>query len=280
MSKSGFRDLFNLQGRVVAITGGVGLLGLEYARILAEYGASIVLVDIEKEKCETQAKQLEQVFKRKMLGIKTDITKKEEVQAMVRRVEEEFGKVDVLINNAAMAAPANDKGSNFVEFHDYPQELWEKSLKVNLTGMFLCTQAVIKLMLKKKVKGSIINISSIYGLVAPDQLMYESITRAGADSEKYKKPADYSTTKSGVLNFTRYLAAYYGGKGIRVNTLTPGGVWDNHSHEFVKEYSKRTPLGRMATNSDFNGAILFLASDASEYMTGANLVVDGGWTSW
>ncbi len=279
MSELGNKYLFDLNGRVAVITGGAGLLGLEYARMLAEYGANIVLVDLNKEKCEAQAKELEKAFKRKMLGLKADITKKEEVQEVVHKIEVELGKIDVLINNAAVVTPADDRGSNFVDFHDYPLDSWEKSLKVNLTGMFLCTQEVIKSMLKKKVSGSIINISSTYGLVGPDQSIYSSITRPGT-GEKYKKPVDYSTTKSAVLNFTRYLAAYYGGQGIRVNTLTPGGVWDNQSEEFVKEYRKKTPLGRMATNTDYNGAILFLASDASAYMTGSNLVVDGGWTCW
>ena len=199
---------------------------------------------------------------------------------MVAKVEKEFGKIDVLVNNAAFNCPADNKGCNFVSFEDYPLELWKKSIDVNLTGMFICSQEAIRLMIKKKIKGSIINVSSIYGLVGPDQRIYHSIKHPEDKSKKFVKPVDYSTTKSGVLNFTRYLAAMYGKHGIRVNTLTPGGVWDKQDKDFVENYSKKTVFGRMAEKTDYNGAILFLASDASKYMTGANLVVDGGWTCW
>jgi len=273
-------NLFSMKGKVVIITGGTGLLGLEYAKILGSAGANIVLVDLDEIKCKKKAEELEKKFGNKMLGVKTDISNKKQVKSMVKKVEKEFGKIDVLINNAAFNAPADNKGSNFVSFEDYPLELWKKSIDVNLTGMFICSQEVIRLMIKEKVKGSIINISSIYGLVAPDQRIYSAITHPDDSSKKFVKPVDYSTTKSGVINFTRYLAAMYGRHSIRVNTLTPGGVWDNQDKNFVKEYSKKTVFGRMAEKTDYNGAILFLASDASKYMTGANLIVDGGWTCW
>ena len=273
-------NLFSMKGKVVIITGGTGLLGLEYAKILGSAGANIVLVDLDEIKCKKKAEELEKKFGNKMLGVKTDISNKKQVKSMVKKVEKEFGKIDVLINNAAFNAPADNKGSNFVSFEDYPLELWKKSIDVNLTGMFICSQEVIRLMIKEKVKGSIINISSIYGLVAPDQRIYSAITHPDDSSKKFVKPVAYSTTKSGVINFTRYLAAMYGRHSIRVNTLTPGGVWDNQDKNFVKEYSKKTPLGRMAEKTDYNGAILLLASDASKYMTGANLIVDGGWTCW
>jgi len=273
-------DLFNMKGKVVLITGGTGLLGLEYAKILSSAGANIVLVDLDENKCKEKARELEKEFGNKMLGVKTDISNQKEVKSMVAKVEKEFGKIDVLINNAAFNAPADDKGSNFVSFEDYPLELWKKSIDVNLTGMFICSQEIIRLMIKKNIKGSIINISSTYGLVAPDQSIYSSIKHPENSAKKFVKPVDYSTTKSGVLNFTRYLAAMYGKHSIRVNTLTPGGVWDEQEKDFVEEYSKKTPLGRMAEKTDYNGAILLLASDASKYMTGANLIVDGGWTCW
>ena len=273
-------DLFDMKGKVVLITGGTGLLGFEYAKILGSAGANIVLVDLDENKCKGKARELEKEFGNKMLGIKTDISNKKQVKSMVKKVEEVFGKIDVLINNAAFNAPADNKGSNFVSFEDYPLELWKKSIDVNLTGMFVCSQEVIRLMIKKNIKGSIINISSIYGLLAPDQRIYHSIRHPEDKSKKFVKPVDYPTTKSGVLNFTRYLAALYGKNSIRVNTLTPGGVWDKQEEDFVNEYSKRTVFGRMAEKTDYNGAILLLASDASKYMTGANLIVDGGWTCW
>lgn len=277
---SNIQELFTLENKVVLITGGTGLLGSQYAKILASAGANIILADIDEQKCQEKAKELEKEFGRKMLGIKTDVSKQEEVKNLVSEAEQEFGKVDVLVNNAAFNCPAEDKGNNFVDFTDYPLKLWQKSLNVNITGMFLCAQEVIRLMKKTNIKGSIINICSTYGLNAPDQRIYKTIKHPEDNSKKFTKPADYSTTKSGVLNFTRYLAALYGKEGIRINTLTPGGVFDNQEEGFVKEYEYRTPLGKMADRTDYNGAILFLASNASRYMTGANLIVDGGWTCW
>ena len=277
---SEINEMFNMKGKVVVITGGTGLLGMEYAKILASSGANIVLVDLDKDKCKKNAKILEKKFKNKMLGVKTDISSQREVKSMVAKVEQKFGKIDVLVNNAAFNCPADNTGSNFVSFEDYPLELWKKSIDVNLTGMFICSQEAIRLMIKKKIKGSIINVSSTYGLVGPDQRIYHSIKHPKDSSKKFVKPVDYSTTKSGVLNFTRYLAALYGKNGIRVNTLTPGGVLDNQDEDFVEEYSNKTVLGKMAEKTDYNGAVLFLASDASKYMTGSNLVVDGGWTCW
>lgn len=273
-------ELFNLKGRVVIITGGTGMLGSEYAKALASAGASIVLVDLDADVCEKKAGELENKFKNRMMGIKADITKKEEVKAMMEKVEQEFGRVDVLINNAAFNCPASDKINCFASFEDYPLSLWKKSIDVNLTGAFFCTQEAIRLMLKKRIEGNIINICSTYGVVAPDQSIYASITCPEDSSKKFVKPADYSTTKSAILNFTRYIAAAFGKKGIRANTMTLGGVFDNQDETFVKEYSKKTPLGRMANKTDYNGAILFLSSDASKYMTGANLIIDGGWTCW
>jgi NAD(P)-dependent dehydrogenase (short-subunit alcohol dehydrogenase family) len=263
MSK--INEMFDMKGKVAVITGGTGLLGMEY---------------LDKDKCEKNAKILKKEFKNKMLGIKTDISNQKEVKSMAAKVEKEFGKIDVLVNNAAFNCPADNKGSNFVSFEDYPLELWKKSIDVNLTGMFICSQEVIRLMIKKKIKGSIINVSSTYGLVGPDQRIYHSIKHPKDSSKKFVKPVDYSTTKSGVLNFTRYLAALYGKNGIRVNTLTPGGVLDNQDEDFVEGYSNKTVLGKMAEKTDYNGAVLFLASDASKYMTGSNLVIDGGWTCW
>jgi 2-deoxy-D-gluconate 3-dehydrogenase len=185
--------------------------------------------------------------------------------------------VDVLVNSAALDPKfdpdqLSQQGAN--AFEDYPLEAWRQALDVNLTGMFLVTQAVVTPMLKIG-KGVIINLCSMYGLAGPDQRLYE---REG--QPRQFKPVTYSTTKAGVLGFTRYLAAYYGDKGIRVNALTPGGVFNAHDDEFTQRYAARAILGRMAQPDEMNGALLFLASDASSYMTGANLVVDGGWTAW
>ncbi|HSM24370.1 MAG TPA: SDR family oxidoreductase, partial [Anaerolineaceae bacterium] len=188
----------------------------------------------------------------------------------------EFGSLNVLVNSAAMDPKFDNEhaGTHNNSFEDYPVEMFRESLDVNLTGMFLCSQAAVKAMLTDK-KGSIINICSTYGLVGPDQRLYE---REG--QPKQYKPVFYTVSKAGVLGLTKYLATYYMGTQIRVNALTPGGVYNQHDEIFTERYSARTVLGRMAEQDEMNGACLFLASDASSYMTGANLVVDGGWTAW
>jgi NAD(P)-dependent dehydrogenase (short-subunit alcohol dehydrogenase family) len=204
------------------------------------------------------------------------VTQPESVRQGVEKTMDRFGRLDILINSAALDPKFDpthaEEQSN--AFEDYPLELWNQALAVNLTGMFLCSQACVRPMLEQNA-GVIINICSTYGLVGPDQRIYQK-----AGQPPRFKPAYYSTTKAGVLGLTRYLASYYAEKGIRVNALSPGGVFNNHDEDFVQAYSARTILGRMARRDELNGAILFLASDASSYMTGANLVVDGGWTAW
>ena len=195
---------------------------------------------------------------------------------MVRRVSAERGGVDILVNNAAID-PKFDRqhaGEHASSFENYPLELWNESVAVNLTGMFLCAQAVAGPMLERG-GGVIVNVASTYGLVGPDQRIYER-----ENGRTAYKPVSYAVTKSGVIGLTRYLATYWAGKNIRVNTLTPGGVFLDHDDEFVRLYSSRTPLGRMARRDEYCAALLFLVSDASSYMTGSNLVVDGGWTAW
>ena len=191
----------------------------------------------------------------------------------------QFGRLDILVNSAALDPKfdpdAAAKGIAPGAFEDYPLEQWNAALNVNLTGMFLVTQACAKQMVVQGKKGSIINICSTYGLNGPDQRIYIKDGKRVA-----YKPVYYTTTKAGVMGFTKYLAAYYAETEIRVNALTPGGVFNNHEEYFVKNYSAKTILGRMAKKDEMNGALLFLASDASSYMTGNNVVVDGGWTAW
>lgn len=266
---------FDLTGRVAIVTGGAGLLGREFCRTLGEAGAAVAIVDLDADAAGNVAEEMAGPGRRAM-GIQVDVTEPVSVHAMMEAVEREYGAVDILVNSAALDPkfdPAHASRSANA-FEDFPLDAWNQALAVNLTGMFLCSQAVASTMLSQG-KGVIINLCSTYGLVGPDQRIYQ---RSGKAPEF--KPVYYSVTKAGVLGLTRYLATYYAGRNIRVNALTPGGVYNQHHDEFVRNYSARTVLGRMANKDEMNGALLFLASDASAYMTGSNLVVDGGWTAW
>jgi len=272
------QEKFDLTGRVAVVTGGVGLLGAEFCRTLAEAGAAVAVVDLSSSASQAVAESLAKDGY-KALALPTDITQPDSVQAAVEQVLSMFGRLDVLVNSAALDPKfdpdAVNKGITPGAFEDYPLDLWTSALSVNLTGMFLMTQACVKPMIEQGKKGSIINICSTYGLNGPDQRIYIK------DGQRVAfKPIYYTVTKAGVLGFTKYLAAYYAETEIRVNALTPGGVFNNHEDYFVKNYSAKTILGRMAKKDEMNGGLLFLASDASSYMTGNNLVVDGGWTAW
>lgn len=254
------------------ITGALGLIGKEHCKALSEAGANIVVADIDGLKCSEFAKTLST----ESIGMSLDVTNPDSIKNLRDKVLEKFGHIDILVNNAAINDMfENPKAaSEQSKFENYPLELWQKSVDVNLTGVFLCSQVLGVVMAKQK-SGSIINIASTYGITAPDQSLY--IKEDGTQS--FYKPPAYSATKGAVIMFTKYLAAYWGKDGVRVNTLTPGGVENNQDEFFIKKYSAKTILGRMAKPNDYKGALIFLASDASGYMTGANLVVDGGWTA-
>jgi NAD(P)-dependent dehydrogenase (short-subunit alcohol dehydrogenase family) len=272
------QEKFDLTGRVAVVTGGVGLLGSEFCRTLAEAGAAVAIVDLNESASQAVADSLTS-GRYKALALPTDITQPESVTTAVEKVISTFGRLDILVNSAALDPKfdpeAVNKGITPGAFEDYPLDLWNSALNVNLTGMFLTTQACVKPMIAQGKKGSIINICSTYGLNGPDQRIYVKDGKRVAF-----KPIYYTVTKAGVMGFTKYLAAYYAETEIRVNALTPGGVFNNHEDYFVKNYSAKTILGRMARKDEMNGALLFLASDASSYMTGNNVVVDGGWTAW
>jgi 2-deoxy-D-gluconate 3-dehydrogenase len=272
------QEKFDLTGRVAVVTGGVGLLGAEFCRTLAEAGAAVAVVDLNASASQAVADSLTSSGY-KALALPTDITQPDSVNTAVEKVLSTFGGLDILVNSAALDPKfdpeAINQGIAPGAFEDYPLDLWNSALNVNLTGMFLMTQACVKPMLEQGKKGSIINICSTYGLNGPDQRIYIKEGQRVAF-----KPIYYTVTKAGVMGFTKYLAAYYAGTEIRVNALTPGGVFNQHEEYFVKNYSAKTILGRMAKKDEMNGALLFLASDASSYMTGNNVVVDGGWTAW
>lgn len=271
------QEKFDLHDRVAIVTGGGGLLGSQFCRTLAEAGAAVVVLD---SNAASAAKVVDELRRDGCRGVAfgTDITQAAEVRTMVDATLTEFGRLDILVNSAAMDpkfdASALAAGVTPGSFEDYPLDQWNAALNVNLTGLFLVTQACVKPMMARG-KGSIINICSTYGLNGPDQRIYFK------DGKRIAfKPVYYTVTKAGVLGFTKYLAAYYAGTEIRVNALTPGGVYNDHDETFVRNYAAKTILGRMARQDEMNGALLFLAADASSYMTGGNLVVDGGWTAW
>jgi len=267
---------FTLPGQVVIITGGAGLLGTSHAHAIAEAGGHPVLADIDGPKASAMAEQIQASHGLEALGLETDVSQKESVRAMVQATLARFGRIDALVNNAALDPKFDSahQGKHVNRFEDFPLEAWQQAVEVNITGMFLCAQAVAPKMLEVG-KGVIVNVSSTYGLVGPDQRLYQ---REGQPPQY--KPVTYTVSKAAAVGLTRYLATYYAGTGIRVNTLTPGGVFAGHDEEFVSRYASRTVMGRMASPQEISAALLFLLSEASSYMTGANLVVDGGWTAW
>lgn len=265
-------ELFSLKGKTAIVTGALGLIGKKHCEALALAGANVVVTDMDAKKATAFARQLPGDH----LGLALDVTSKSSLQVALSVITAKYSNIHVLVNNAAI----NDMFENpamakeLSAFENYPLEAFQRSLDVNVTGMFLCSQ-VFGTYMAGRCGGSIINIASTYGMVGPDQSIY----RNECGEQTFYKSAAYPVTKGAVVNFTRFLAAYWGGKGVRVNTLSPGGVENGQNEFFIQNYSSKTLLGRMATASDYQGALVFLASEASAYMTGANLVVDGGWTA-
>lgn len=273
MKKELTLKLFDLTGKTVILTGSAGRLGTNFAHILSDAGANVVLVDIDDKKNQKLKTTLSKKYKTKPLASNTNITKKEELRELRKDILNKYDTIDGLVNNA-FYSPRLDVERSALKFEDYPSDLWDEVVSVNLTGVFLCCQEFGKTMAKQKTGGSIVNISSIYGINGADQRIY--------GNSKLNSPPSYAATKGAIVNFTRYLAAYWHRKNIRVNTMTLGGVLDESymDKQFIKNYSDKTMLGRMANSDEYNGALLFLLSNASSYMTGANLIVDGGWSAW
>jgi NAD(P)-dependent dehydrogenase (short-subunit alcohol dehydrogenase family) len=273
-------DLFDLEGQVAVVTGGMGRLGSQYARALSAAGASVAVFDVERRASVIVQTLIDEG--RPVATHEVDACDRTAIDGAMAAVNDRFGAATVLINNAGLGSSPADVALESGPFERYPESAWDAMLDSHLKSALVVSQSFIahfKAAVKRRatLTGSIINVSSIYGVVTPDQSVYQYRRRDGGE---YYKPIGYSVAKAGVLNFTRWLAEYCAPFGVRVNTLVPGGVREaEHVPEFVAEYVKRTPLGRMATDEDYNGAILFLASRASAYMTGAMLVVDGGWTA-
>ena len=265
-------DLFSLKNKTAIVTGAVGLIGKKHCEALAEAGANVVVADVNEGACVAFAKQLGE----RHLGVQVDVTDEVSLKDARSKVLAKYGTIDILVNNAAINDMFENPGlaKELSAFENYPLDSFRKSLDVNVTGVFLASQ-VFGTVMAEAGSGSIINLASTYGMVGPDQSIY----RDKEGNQTFFKSAVYPVTKGAVINFTRFLAAYWGNKGVRVNTLSPGGVENSQDDYFVKNYSAKTLLGRMAKSSDYQGALVFLASEASAYMTGANLVVDGGWTA-
>ena len=269
---SGAGGLFSLKNKTAIVTGALGLIGKKHCEALAEAGANVVVADIDEKLAQDFAKKLG----KNHFGIGINVIDEESLKIARDKILAQYGTIDILVNNAAI----NDMFENpamakdLSAFENYPVAAFRNSLEVNVTGVFLCSQ-VFGTVMAKQGSGSIINVASTYGMVGPDQNIYKN----AAGEQTFYKSAAYPATKGAVINFTRFLAAYWGKNGVRVNTLSPGGVENSQDAFFVQNYSAKTLLGRMAKAHDYQGALIFLASDASAYMTGANLVVDGGWTA-
>lgn len=265
-------NMFDLSGKIAIVTGAGGLIGQNHVRALRSAGAYVVALDLKKESCLA----LEQESQGSVMALGANITNAKDLHEVLAETEARWGCPHILVNNAAI----NDMFENPAlaaeqsAFENYPVEMFRASLEVNVTGMFLCCQ-VLGSAMAKAGRGSIINVASTYGMVGPDQRIY--VNPDGLQT--FYKSAAYPATKGAVINFTRFLSAYWGNKGVRVNTLSPGGVENGQADWFIQNYSAKTTLGRMAAPTDYMGAVVFLASEASAYMSGANLVVDGGWTA-
>jgi NAD(P)-dependent dehydrogenase (short-subunit alcohol dehydrogenase family) len=270
-------NLFDIEKRVVVLTGGLGQLGRQFSLSLLERGARVAVFDLGVgEEQLTERLRLGVARKDDLLLIGVDVTRRESIEAGLAQVKAKWGAPHALINAAALDSPPDAPANENGPFENYPESSWDRVIDVNLKGVFLCCQVAGGEMARAG-RGSIINIGSIYGLVSPDQRVYEYRRGSGTS---FFKPIAYSASKSGLLNLTRYLATYWARQGVRVNMLTLGGVFNNQDPEFLQEYCARVPMGRMASEDEYNGAVIFLISDASLYMTGSNLVMDGGWTAW
>ncbi|TMQ50382.1 MAG: SDR family oxidoreductase [Candidatus Eisenbacteria bacterium] len=261
---------FRLDDRVALITGGAGLLGWEHGMVLADQGARVVLADRRDDECRLRAENLRRRTGVPALGLACDVTNRASWESILHEVVSSFGRIDVLVNNAALTMDSRSPHYD-ATFSDFPTDDWNAVLAVNLTGTFLGCQVIGKHMVVRG-SGSIINIASLYGVVSPHHPMYEGTG--------VHQPAAYAVSKAGVLGLTRYLAALWAPHGVRVNAITPGGVFNQHAEPFVGRYARLSPIGRMAQPEEIRGAVAYLASDASSYCTGHNLVVDGGWTAW
>ncbi len=265
-------ERFSVEGKVIVVTGACGVLGKTYCRALAQRGAHLVIADLASTTVLQQAEELVTELGAKVVGVHCDVSSETDVIELFQSAMAHFKRVDVVLNNAAATGEHLMRhGEVFSAFEDYPLAVWQQVIATNLTGVFLVAREGGKAMLKSG-GGSLINVSSIYAIAGPDHRIYQDMP--------FSSFPGYSASKAGVHGLTLWLATYWGDKGIRVNTLVPGGVYNNHLPAFTERYANRTPMGRMANRDDLVGAVVFLASAASVYYTGQQLIVDGGLSAW
>ncbi|MGA8274049.1 MAG: SDR family oxidoreductase [Candidatus Sulfotelmatobacter sp.] len=265
--------LFDLHDRVAIITGGAGLLGYHHGVILASAGAHVVLLDLPATNPQVRAKQLMDEYGSESMGIESDITSESSLENARAQILQNFGRVDILVNNAANNPRVEDGNTAWSRLENFPLDVWDADIRVGLTGAFLCSRIFGAEMVKRK-SGVILNVASDLALIAPDQRLYR--VEGLPEDQQAVKPVTYSVVKTALIGLTRYLATYWSSANIRVNAISPGGVFNGQSEIFLSRLKQLIPMERMANRDEYQGAILFLCSDASSYMTGANLVIDGG----
>lgn len=271
------RELFDLTGRVAIVTGGAGLLGYHHGAILAAAGANVVLLDLAAANPALRAEQLQLAHGTECLGLAADITSEPSIEAARDAILARFGRIDILINNAANNPKVEDQkpGQPWSRIENFPLQTWNADIAVGLTGAFLCSRVFGQEMVKRNA-GVILNVASDLGVIAPDQRIYRK--EGLPEDQQPVKPVTYSVVKTGLIGLTRYLSTYWTAHNIRVNAISPGGVFAGQPDEFTAKLHQLIPMGRMAHKDEYQGAVLFLCSDASSYMTGQNLIVDGGRT--
>jgi NAD(P)-dependent dehydrogenase (short-subunit alcohol dehydrogenase family) len=268
---------FSLEGRVAVITGGAGLLGVRHGEAIAAAGGVAVLADIRGGDAVARASEIAAAFGVPAMGIGCDVTRADSIESLLQTILDRFGRVDILVNNAANNPKVEAPGEGFSRVERFSAEQWNADIAVGLTGPFLCAKVIGGALAKQK-RGVIVNISSEYGVIAPDQRLYHD--EALPADQQPVKPVTYTVVKAGLHGLTIYLATYWAHDGVRVNTITLGGVENGQPAGFLERATARIPMGRMAQPHDFQGALVYLCSDAAAFVTGANLVVDGGKTIW
>ena len=277
--KKQFHNLFDLSNKVIIVTGALGLLGKKHVEVIAQNGGIPVILDIKESLTKSFAKKIEQKYHVPALGLNVDITDEKKIIKSCSKIIKQYGHIDGLVNNAANNPKVEKRTNiNFSKLENFPLEIWNKDIAVGLTGAWLCSKHYGSEIAKNKKGGSIVNISSDLGLIAPDQRLY--IRNNETEENKSVKPVTYSVVKSGLIGLTRYLSTYWADKGVRCNVMCPGGIENGQSNEFLDKVKTRIPMGRLAKSNEYQGTLLWMLSDASSYLNGAVVPVDGGRTAW